>query len=39
MLKVNGFVMDIRDTPREAQEIAFEARLDPVYPSDRHGEG
>jgi hypothetical protein len=39
MLKVNGFVMDIRDAPREAQEVAFEKGLIPYIPADRHGEG
>lgn len=37
MLKVNGFVMDIRDAPREAQEVAFEQGLIPYIPADRHG--
>jgi hypothetical protein len=37
MLEVNGFIMDIRDCPREAQEIAFEKGLIPYIPSD-HGQ-
>ena len=35
MLKVNGFMMDIRDAPREAQEVAFERGLIPYIPADR----
>lgn len=35
MLDVNGFIMDIRDCPREAQEIAFEKGLIPYIPADR----
>lgn len=35
MLMVNGFLMDIRDAPREAQEIAFEKGLIPYIPADR----
>jgi Domain of unknown function (DUF6398) len=35
MLEVNGFMMDIRDCPREAQEIAFEKGLIPYIPADR----
>jgi len=35
LLKVNGFVMDIRDAPREAQEVAFEKGLIPYIPADR----
>jgi hypothetical protein len=35
MLKVNGFIMDIRDAPREAQEVAFEQGLIPYVPADR----
>ena len=34
-LKVNGFLMDIRHAPREAQEIAFEKGLIPYIPADR----
>lgn len=32
MLEVNGFIMDIRHCPREAQEIAFERGLIPYIP-------
>lgn len=41
MLEVNGFLMDIRQAPREAQEIAFEKGLIPYVPADRAeaGEG
>lgn len=35
MLEVNGFLQDIRDLPREAQEIAFEKGLIPYIPADR----
>ncbi len=35
MLEVNGFMQDIRDCPREAQEIAFEKGIIPYIPADR----
>ncbi|HQU47181.1 MAG TPA: DUF6398 domain-containing protein [Pirellulales bacterium] len=35
MLAVNGLIMDIRQCPREAQEIAFEKGLIPYIPADR----
>jgi hypothetical protein len=35
MLQVNGFLMDIRHAPREAQEVAFEQGLIPYIPADR----
>jgi hypothetical protein len=35
MLEINGFIQDIRDCPRDAQEIAFEKGLIPYIPSDR----
>ena len=35
MLEVNGLLMDIRDCPREAQEIAFEKGMIPYIPADR----
>ena len=35
MLKVNGFMMDIRSAPREAQEVAFKKGLIPYIPVDR----
>jgi hypothetical protein len=35
MIEVNGFVMDIRDAPRQIQEIAFEKGLIPYIPADR----
>jgi hypothetical protein len=35
MLEVNGFLIDIRDAPREAQEIAFEKGLIPYIPADQ----
>jgi len=39
MLKVNGFMMDIRNAPREAQEVAFEQGLIPYIPADRRQGG
>ena len=38
MLEVNGFMMDIRKCPREAQEIAFDKDLIPYIPADRANE-
>jgi hypothetical protein len=38
MLSVNGFIMDIRHAPREAQEVAFEQGLIPYIPADRDEE-
>jgi len=38
MLTVNGFVMDIRDAPREAQVVAYENGLIPYIPADREAE-
>lgn len=35
MLKVNGFIMDIRSAPREAQEEAHRMGLIPYIPADR----
>ncbi|MCA9164553.1 MAG: hypothetical protein KDA62_16300, partial [Planctomycetales bacterium] len=35
MLNVNGLLMDVRDAPREVQEIAFEKGLIPHIPADR----
>lgn len=37
MLSVNGLLMDIRQCPREAQEVAFEKGLIPYIPADRQG--
>ena len=37
MLTVNGFMMDIRNAPREAQVVAFEKGLIPYIPADRDG--
>jgi hypothetical protein len=34
MLQVNGFMMDIRNAPREMQEIAFNKGLIPYIPAD-----
>jgi len=38
MLKVNGFVMDIRMAPREAQEEAYRLGLIPYIPADEQEE-
>jgi hypothetical protein len=35
MLEVNGFLMDIRKAPREAQAAAYEKGLIPYIPADR----
>ena len=35
MLSVNGFLMDIRQAPRDAQVVAFEKGLIPYIPADR----
>jgi transcriptional regulator GlxA family with amidase domain len=35
MLQVNGFMMDVRQAPREVQEIAFKKGLIPYIPADR----
>ncbi|MEQ1829072.1 MAG: DUF6398 domain-containing protein [Pirellula sp.] len=35
MLQVNGFMMDVRQAPREVQEIAFNKGLIPYIPADR----
>jgi hypothetical protein len=35
MLNVNGLLMDIRQAPREAQEVAFQKGLIPYIPADR----
>jgi hypothetical protein len=37
ILNVNGLMMDIRDCPREAQEVAFQKGLIPYIPADRDG--
>ena len=38
MLEVNGFIQDIRNLPREVQEIAFENGLIPYIPDDEPDE-
>lgn len=38
MLSVNGFMMDIRHAPREAQEVAFQQGLIPYIPADHDDE-
>ncbi|MGH8248083.1 MAG: DUF6398 domain-containing protein [Gammaproteobacteria bacterium] len=35
MLQVNGLIVDIRDMPREAQEVAYRKGLIPYIPADR----
>ena len=35
MVKVNGFIMDLREAPRELQEVAFNKGLIPYIPADR----
>jgi hypothetical protein len=35
MLEVDGFIIDIREAPREAQEQAYQLGLIPYIPSDR----
>jgi hypothetical protein len=38
MLEVNGFLVDIRMAPREAQVAAYEKGLIPYIPADRSGQ-
>jgi hypothetical protein len=38
ILQVNGLMVDIRQMPREVQEIAFQGGLIPYIPADRQGE-
>jgi hypothetical protein len=38
MAEVNGLLVDLRDMPREIQEIAFEDRLIPYIPTDRESQ-
>ena len=35
MAEVNGLLVDLRDMPREVQEIAFEKDMIPYIPADR----
>lgn len=35
MLEVDGFVVDVRDMPRELQEVAYRKKLIPYIPADR----
>jgi hypothetical protein len=39
MASVNGMLVDLRNAPRELQEIAFEEGLIPSIPADRKGQG
>jgi hypothetical protein len=35
MAEINGLLVDLRDMPREVQEIAFEKGMIPYIPADR----
>ena len=35
VLQVNGLMVDVRQAPREVQEIAFQKGLIPYIPADR----
>ena len=35
MVRMNGFMVDVRRVPRELQEIAFNKGLIPYIPADR----
>ncbi len=35
MAEVNGFLVDLRDMPREVQQIAFERGMIPYIPADQ----
>jgi hypothetical protein len=35
MAEVNGYLVDLRQMPREIQEIAFEKGMIPYIPADR----
>ena len=35
MAEVNGYLVDLRQMPREVQEIAFEKGMIPYIPDDR----
>ena len=39
MIQVNGFFMDVRQAPREVQELAFKKGLIPYIPDDHEPEG
>ena len=39
ILNVNGYMVDIRSMPREAQEVAYKKGLIPYIPADRDGGG
>ena len=36
-MQVNGLIVDVRDMPREVQEIAYQKGLIPYIPADRNG--
>jgi len=35
LISVNGFIIDVRDAPREIQELAYQKGLIPYIPADR----
>jgi hypothetical protein len=35
MAEVNGVLVDLRDTPRELQEVAYEKGMIPYVPADK----
>jgi hypothetical protein len=35
MAEVNGLLVDLRDMPRDVQEIAFAKGMNPYIPADR----
>jgi hypothetical protein len=37
MMQVNGLIVDVRNMPREVQEIAYQKGLIPYIPTDRNG--
>ncbi len=39
MVKVNGFMVDLRLVPRDIQQAAFEQGVIPFIPADQHDEG
>lgn len=39
MLEINGYIMDVRQCPREVQEMAFRKGLIPYIPADRKDDG
>jgi len=35
LISVNGFIIDVRNAPREIQELAYQQGLIPYIPADR----